>query len=147
MYSVLLCMLEAVEGELHLLEVIRCVLLRVLEAVEVALCLLEVLEALNELDVPEVMRCVLLCFRGFEISIVGVYRPPPYLGEELEKLFKTLLKAPYLTVVKFSAGSYLVAERYGTKLEAEDGREVSPNSRAKEGKSGRRYNRAHDNHW
>ena len=57
MRRVQLCMLEAVEGELCLLEVpevIRCVL----EAVEGALCLLEVLEVL---EMPEVMRCVLLC--------------------------------------------------------------------------------------
>ena len=64
---------------------------------------------------------MLLCFRVFEISIVGVYRPPPYLGEELEKLFKTMLKASCLAVVKILAGSYLVAKGYETKLEVKDG--------------------------
>ncbi len=47
----LLCTLEAVEGELRsleVLEVMRCVLLRILDAVEGALCLLEA---------PEVIRC------------------------------------------------------------------------------------------
>jgi hypothetical protein len=67
---VLLYMLEAVEGELCLLEVlevldmlevIRCVLLRMLEAVDGGLCLLEVLEVLEALEVPEVMCCVPLC--------------------------------------------------------------------------------------
>ena len=51
MRRVLLCMLEAVEGELCLLSVpaaMHCMLL----------CLLEVLE------VSEMMRCVLLCFAG-----------------------------------------------------------------------------------
>jgi len=49
---VLLCMLEAVEGGLRLLEVpevMRCVLLYMLEAVEGGRCMLKVLE------VPEVM--------------------------------------------------------------------------------------------
>src|SRR6266480_1314896 len=68
MPGVLLCMLEAVEGGLCLLdvlevpEVMRRVLLCMLEVLEVVevmhralLCLLEVLEVL------EVMRCVLLC--------------------------------------------------------------------------------------
>jgi len=57
----LLCMLEAVEGRLCLLEVlevldvpevIQCVPLWMLEAVEAEGCLLEV---------PELMRCTLLC--------------------------------------------------------------------------------------
>ena len=58
MRSVLLCMLEAVGGELYSLEVrevrevMRCVLLCTLEDVEGGLCLLEV---------SDVMRCVLLC--------------------------------------------------------------------------------------
>ena len=47
-----LCMLEAVEGRLCLLEVTRCVLFCTLEG---SLCLLEVV------DVAEMMRCVLLC--------------------------------------------------------------------------------------
>src|SRR6266480_3748928 len=57
MRRVLLCMLEAVEGEICLLavpEVMRCVLLCLLEA-------LKALEVLEMLEVPEVMRCVLLC--------------------------------------------------------------------------------------
>src|SRR5437762_2264797 len=57
----LLCMLEAVEGELCLLkvlEVMRCVLLCMLEAVEGGLCLLEVLEVL------EVMCLVQVCMLG-----------------------------------------------------------------------------------
>jgi len=80
---VLLCMPEAVEGTLYLLEVpeamrwlepIHRVLHCMLEAVEGGICLPEV---------PKVMRCVLLCvleavegglwaqFRCFEISIVA----------------------------------------------------------------------------
>jgi len=83
MCRVLLCMLEAVEGQLCLLvamKVMRCVLLCMLEAVEGELCLLEVLEVLAVL---EAMRCMILCryavgcggwaqFRGFEISIAAV---------------------------------------------------------------------------
>jgi len=59
--SVRLSMLEAVEGELYLLEVLevpevmRCVLPCMPEAVEGGLYLLEALE---------VMRCVLLCILG-----------------------------------------------------------------------------------
>jgi len=49
MRRVLFCMLEAVEGELCLLEVIRCVLLVYWKAVEGRLCLLEA------------MRFMLLC--------------------------------------------------------------------------------------
>ena len=48
MRRVLLCLLEATK-------VMRCVLLRMLEAVEGELCLLEVLEMM------EVIRCVPLC--------------------------------------------------------------------------------------
>ena len=58
MCRVLVCMLEAEEGEiclldvlLEVLEVMRCVLLCTLEAVESRLCLPEV---------PEVMRCATL---------------------------------------------------------------------------------------
>lgn len=57
-------MLEAVEGELCLPEVIRCVLLSMLEGVEIKLCLLEMLDvldipdALGMLDVRNVMRCM-----------------------------------------------------------------------------------------
>ena len=94
MRCVLLCMLEAVEGRLGLLEVlgafevqeapevIRCVLLCMLEAVEGKLCLLEV---------PNVMLCVLgtLYAGGCGLgSVFGVskfllwqfscYSPPPY---------------------------------------------------------------------
>ena len=50
MHRVLLCMLEAVEGELCLLEVpnvMRCVLLYMLEGVECGLCLLDVLDVLE----------------------------------------------------------------------------------------------------
>ena len=71
MRRVLLCMLEAVEGEICLLEVLeamQCVLLCMLAVPEVMrcvlLCLLEALKALEVLEmleVPEVMRCVLLC--------------------------------------------------------------------------------------
>jgi len=52
MRRVLLCMLEAAEGELCLLEVIRFVLSCILKVVEGALCLLEM---------PEPIRFVLLC--------------------------------------------------------------------------------------
>ncbi len=45
------CILEAVEGGLHLMEVMRRVLLWMLEVVEV----------LEALEVIDVMRCVLLC--------------------------------------------------------------------------------------
>jgi hypothetical protein len=55
LFGMLFCILEAIESELCLLEVMRCVLLCMLEAVEGGLCLLEVLE------VPEVMYCVPLC--------------------------------------------------------------------------------------
>jgi len=75
---VLLCILEAVEGDLCLLEVpeaTRCVLLCILEvseapevmrrlvlcmleAVEGSLCLLDVLEVLEGFEVPEMMHCV-----------------------------------------------------------------------------------------
>ena len=56
MRCMLLCMLEAVEGELcFVLEVIPWVLFCTLEAAEGKFCLLEVWE------VPEAMRCVLLC--------------------------------------------------------------------------------------
>src|SRR5690349_524311 len=81
MRCMLLCMLEAVEGEICLLEVevMRCSLLYILEAMEDWLCLLEALEVLH---VPrrcavcysvcwrlwmvcsvclEAMRCTLLC--------------------------------------------------------------------------------------
>jgi len=83
MHRVLLCMLEAVEGGLCLLEVpevMRCVrldmldvldvmrrvLLCVLEAVEGGLCLLELPEVMRRvrlcmLDVLDAMRRVLLC--------------------------------------------------------------------------------------
>ena len=58
-----------------MLDVMRCVLLCMLEAAEGRLCLLEVLEVLD------VMRCMLcwrleesgLTFRCFEISIVAVF--------------------------------------------------------------------------
>ncbi|SRR6266480_7829357 len=56
--SVRLCILEAVEGEIYLLEVLgvmRCVLPCMPEAMEGGLYLLEALEA---------MRCVLLCILG-----------------------------------------------------------------------------------
>ncbi len=69
---VLLCMLEAVDGRLCLLEVLeamRHVLLCMLEAAEGELRLLEVLEMLEAmrcvllcvLEMLETMRCVLLC--------------------------------------------------------------------------------------
>ena len=51
------CLLEVLE----MLQVIHCVLLCMLEAMEGGLHLLEVLEVPEVLDVPEVMRCVLLC--------------------------------------------------------------------------------------
>jgi len=50
MCRVLFYILEAVEGELCSLEVMRCVLLCILEAVEGEICLLEVME------VPEIVR-------------------------------------------------------------------------------------------
>ena len=57
----LLCALEAMDGGLCLLEVMRCVLLCMLEVPEVMRCvLLCMLEVLEVLEVPEVMRCVLL---------------------------------------------------------------------------------------
>src|SRR5436190_685031 len=43
---------------LEVLDAMRCVLLRMLEAMEGRLCLLEILHVL---EVPEVIRCVLLC--------------------------------------------------------------------------------------
>jgi len=67
MRCVLICMLEAVDGGLCLLEVmevldlpeVMCrVLLCMLKAVEGELCSLEVLKS------PEVMRCVLLSYAG-----------------------------------------------------------------------------------
>ena len=68
---VLLCMLEAVEGVLGLLEVldmpevIRCVLLCMQEDMEGVLCLLEMLE------MREVMRCVLsVCRRLWRVRSV-----------------------------------------------------------------------------
>ena len=69
----MLCMLEAVEGKIGLLEVLgvlyvpevmRCILLCTLEAVEEERCLLkvlEILEILEVVEVPDVPRCVLLC--------------------------------------------------------------------------------------
>jgi len=62
MRRVLLCVIEAVEGELCLLDVLevkeatRCMLLCMLEAVEGGLCLLETLEVLEVLEVLEAMR-------------------------------------------------------------------------------------------
>ena len=53
MRCVLLCTLEAVEGELWLLEVMRRVLFCILELWRVGSVLLE---ALGVLEVPEVMR-------------------------------------------------------------------------------------------
>jgi len=85
MRRVLLCMPEAVEGELHLREVlevpevIRCVLLCILEVVEGKLCLPEASEVLEALEV-RVIRCVLLCmleavggglFAGGVVSVEG----------------------------------------------------------------------------
>jgi len=83
-------MLQAVEGGLYSTEVLealevtgvmRCVLLCMLEAVEGEFCLLEVL------DVLEVMRCMLLCTleaveSGFSFGVSALwqfscYRPPP----------------------------------------------------------------------
>jgi len=73
MRCVLLCVLEAVEGRLYLLEVLevpgmmRCVLLSMLgtlEALESGLCLLEV---------SEVMRCMLLCMLEVP-EVLGVMR-------------------------------------------------------------------------
>ncbi len=80
MRCVLLCMLEAVDGELYLLEVLEMIcraLLCMLEVVEDELCLLEALE------VSEVMRCVPLC------TLEGGF----YLQEVLE-----VLKAPEVLV-------------------------------------------------
>ena len=65
----LLCVLEAVEGALCLLEALevseamRCVLLCMLEAVEGGLCLLKVPEVMRRvlLCMLEAMRCTLLC--------------------------------------------------------------------------------------
>ena len=54
-------MLEVVLYALEMLEGMRGVLLCMMEAVEGELCLLEVLEVLQVLEVLEVMRCVLLC--------------------------------------------------------------------------------------
>ena len=55
------CMLEAVEGELCLLEVLevmRCVLLCILEAVEGGLYLLEVVDVTEVVDVAEVVEAL-----------------------------------------------------------------------------------------
>src|SRR6266480_2105876 len=72
MHRVLLCMLEAVDDGLCLLEVLevkRSVLLCMLEVPEVMrcvlLCMLDAVEGgfrlVEVLEVPEAMRCVLLC--------------------------------------------------------------------------------------
>ena len=58
-------------------EGIRCVLLCMLEAVDGGLCLLE-LRVLDVLDVPEVTRCVLLCMLEAvegELSLGGFETP------------------------------------------------------------------------
>ena len=68
MRHVLVCMFEAVDGELCLLQVpkmmdvMRCVLVCMMEAVGGGLCLLEV---------SEVMRCVLLCMLEVPENIGG----------------------------------------------------------------------------
>ena len=78
MRRVLLCMLEAAEGELCLLEVpelMRCVLLYILELVEGRLSLLLVSEALEVLPVPDVMRCVqILCRYALRVGSDAVFR-------------------------------------------------------------------------
>src|SRR5947207_11377125 len=100
MRRVLLCTLEAVEGEVYfveVLEVMRCELISILEAVEGGLRLLEVLEmlvvpevmhrvllclleALEVLEVPEVIRCMLLC-------LLEVHdRPGPHRGSVLVRV-------------------------------------------------------------
>jgi len=99
MRRVLFYMLEAAEGELCLLEVMRCMLLGMLEvmrcmrlgmleAVEGGLCLREVL------DVLDMMRCMLLAgccgrraqFQRFEISMWQFSRhsPPPTANNSRE---------------------------------------------------------------
>ncbi len=80
MCCVLLVMYAGGRGrELSLLAVIRCVLLCILEAVEGGLCLLEVLEASEAMrcvllcmpEVPEVMRCVILCMLEAGLCFAG----------------------------------------------------------------------------
>ncbi len=72
MRRVLLCMLETVEGGLCLLgmlEVMRCVLLRIPETVKGGLCLLEVVE------VPEVIKlCATRCAVGCGVGSVSGFR-------------------------------------------------------------------------
>ncbi len=79
---VLLCMLEGRLCLLEVLEMMRRVLLWMLEAMAGEVCLLEVFEVLKVLDVLVVMRCILLCMleavedglsRDFEISSVEVF--------------------------------------------------------------------------
>ena len=70
MRHVLLRMLEAVEGELCLLDVLeemRCVLLGILETVGGRLCWLDALEVP---EVPQVMRCMLLCMLLCMLEVV-----------------------------------------------------------------------------
>ncbi len=106
MRRVLLCTLEAVEGEVYfveVLEVMRCELISILEAVEGGLRLLEVLEMLV---VPEVMHRVLLCLlevhdrpgphRGSVLVRVWSRRDPPpqYPSQLLRRFFLVVAKSP-----------------------------------------------------
>jgi len=77
MCRVLLCMLETVEGGLCLreVEVMRCMPIHKLEAMNGRRCLLTVLEVLKVMEVPEMMRCVLLCMlKAWRVSSVWVFR-------------------------------------------------------------------------
>ncbi len=84
-----LCATLYVEGRLCLLEVMRCMLLRMLEDVEAELCLRwcrRCCEARRVLEVPEAMRCLLLCtMRAVE---GGLYLPEM---EVLEAMRRVLL--------------------------------------------------------
>ena len=69
-------MLEAADGGFfwaEVLEVMRRVLLCMLDAVEGEVCLLEVLELLKVVEVLMVFRCVLLCASRNLNSLVAPY--------------------------------------------------------------------------
>ena len=103
MHRVLLCMLEAVEGELCLMdvlevpEVIRCVVLCIVEGRR---CVLEVLR------VPEVMRCVVLCIVEGRRCLLDALRVP-----EVMRCVQVLRPSRVRSVAGFRNFS---ATRYGT---------------------------------
>ena len=117
---VLLCMLEAVEGELCLLEVLevmRSMLLRsILDAAEGRLCSLEVLEVVEVirrvllfvLEVMEVIRRVLLFMLEVmeEIRRVLLFMPEAVEGELcLPKVLEVMSCVPLCTLYAVEVGS------------------------------------------